>query len=118
MLPRHPSFFDIEQQLDKIDQTNDFLPKLKQLIDWEMFRGDLNKVREKERLSNAGANLNRVKYEFFESDEYASVRAVLNNAPKNDGLPEELDMVLERIDRFVPAMNQLIDSFLYPSPVQ
>jgi len=51
---RPPSFFDVENQLTKIYQLNDFLPKLKSLIDWEMFRPDLNKVREKERLSNAG----------------------------------------------------------------
>jgi IS5 family transposase len=51
---RPPSFFDLENQLDKIYQLNDFLPKLKSLIPWEMFRDDLNKVREKERLSNAG----------------------------------------------------------------
>jgi len=47
-------FFDIENQLDKIYEINDFLPKLDTLIDWEMFRYQLNKVREKERKSNAG----------------------------------------------------------------
>jgi IS5 family transposase len=54
MQHRPPSFFDVETQLDKIYQLNDFLPKLQSLIDWEMFRTDLNKVREKERLSPAG----------------------------------------------------------------
>jgi len=54
MHQRPPSFFDVENQLDKIYQLNDFLPKLNALIDWETFRPDLNKVREKERLSNAG----------------------------------------------------------------
>jgi IS5 family transposase len=54
MQHRPPSFFDVETQLEKIYQLNDFLPKLKSLIDWEQFRGDLSKVREKERLSNAG----------------------------------------------------------------
>jgi IS5 family transposase len=47
-------FFDLEKQLDKIYQLNDFLPKLNSVIDWEMFRPDLHKVREKERRSNAG----------------------------------------------------------------
>jgi IS5 family transposase len=51
---RPPSFFDRENQLDKIYKLNGFLPKLNALIDWEIFRPDLNKVREKERLSNAG----------------------------------------------------------------
>jgi IS5 family transposase len=54
MRHRAPSFFDREAQLDKIYQLNGFLPKLKSLIDFEMFREDLQKVREKERLSNAG----------------------------------------------------------------
>jgi IS5 family transposase len=55
MLHKHPSFFDLETQLGKIYAINGFLPKLNALIDWEMFRHDLQKVREKERLSNAGA---------------------------------------------------------------
>jgi hypothetical protein len=47
-------FFDLEKQLDKIHQLNDFLPKLNTIIHWELFRNDLNKVRERERRSNAG----------------------------------------------------------------
>jgi len=54
MHQRPPSFFDVENHLAKIYQLNDFLPKLKALIDWEIFRHDLNRIREKERLSNAG----------------------------------------------------------------
>jgi len=38
-------FFDLARQLDKIYQLNSFLPKLNSLIDWELFRPDLNKVR-------------------------------------------------------------------------
>jgi len=48
------SFFAIADQLHKIYQINDFLPKLNSLINWEIFRETLNKVREKERKSNAG----------------------------------------------------------------
>jgi transposase len=50
------SFFDapFAEQLAKMAQINDFLPKLNALIDWELFRNDLSKVREKNRLSNAG----------------------------------------------------------------
>jgi hypothetical protein len=47
-------FFDLEQQLDKINQINGFLPKLNSLINWEMFRPTLNKVREKEHLGPGG----------------------------------------------------------------
>jgi IS5 family transposase len=49
------SFFTVDHHLDKIYQINGFLPNLNALIDWEMFRPELNRVREKERLSNAGA---------------------------------------------------------------
>jgi len=48
------SFFAIESQLEKMYQINDFLPKLNALVDWGIFRSDLEKVREKERKSNAG----------------------------------------------------------------
>ena len=54
MRHRAPSFFDREHQLAKIYELNGFLPKLKNLIDFEMFRDALQQVREKERLSNAG----------------------------------------------------------------
>jgi hypothetical protein len=50
---RPPSFFDRENQLFQIYELNGFFPKLKSLIDFEMFRTDLQKVREKKRLSNA-----------------------------------------------------------------
>jgi IS5 family transposase len=43
-----PGFFDIEKQLDKIYEINDFLPKLNALIDWEIFRPILDKLREKQ----------------------------------------------------------------------
>jgi IS5 family transposase len=48
------SFFNLEERLEKIHQLNSFLLRLSMLINWEIFRSDLNKVREKERLSNAG----------------------------------------------------------------
>jgi IS5 family transposase len=50
------TFFTVDHQLDKIYQLNNFLPQLNDLIDWELFRPDLNKVNEKERRSNAGAH--------------------------------------------------------------
>ena len=46
------SFFDLEDKFKKLDEK-DPLIKLTQLIDWEMFRSTLEKVREKERKSNA-----------------------------------------------------------------
>ena len=48
------SFFDLETRLKKIHEPNDFLPRLDALVDWEIFRYKLNKVCDKERLSNAG----------------------------------------------------------------
>ena len=40
------SFFDVENQLDKIYQINDFLPKLNTLVDWEIFRESLARVAQ------------------------------------------------------------------------
>ena len=42
------SFFDFEDKFKKLDEK-DPLIKLTQLIDWEMFRSTLEKVREKEK---------------------------------------------------------------------
>ena len=47
------SFFDLENKFKKLGEK-DPLVKLTQLIDWEMFRSTLEKVRKKERKSNAG----------------------------------------------------------------
>ena len=47
--------FDVEFRLEKIDSNGDPLVALNQLIDWEMFRPELMKLRDKERKSNAGA---------------------------------------------------------------
>ena len=48
------SFFNVEDQLDKIYEINGFLPKLKTIVDFEIFRNDLDTIRDKNRLSNAG----------------------------------------------------------------
>ncbi|MDR0705944.1 MAG: hypothetical protein LBF88_13310, partial [Planctomycetaceae bacterium] len=50
----HPSFFDVEYQLDKINQLNNFLRRLDELIDWSVFLDLLNQVRSSEKKSNAG----------------------------------------------------------------
>jgi len=47
-------FFDYEQQLDKIYEINDFLPKLNSLIDWEIFRALLNTVRKENDPAHGG----------------------------------------------------------------
>ena len=47
-------FFDLERQLEKIYELDDFFPKLNSLIDWEIFRPSLNKVREKEHAGPGG----------------------------------------------------------------
>ena len=42
------SSFDFEDKFKKLDEKGPLI-KLAQLIDWEMFRSTLEKVREKER---------------------------------------------------------------------
>lgn len=46
--------FDLQFRLEKIDRNGDPLVALNQLIDWELFRPDLEPLREKERKSGAG----------------------------------------------------------------
>jgi IS5 family transposase len=46
--------FDLEFRLDKIDANGDPLKKLNALVDWEIFRAEIEAVREKARKSSAG----------------------------------------------------------------
>jgi IS5 family transposase len=47
-------FFDRDNRLAKIHKLNDFLPKLNSLIDWEIFRPALNKIRQDKNPANGG----------------------------------------------------------------
>jgi IS5 family transposase len=47
--------FDVGDRLTKLTSLGDPLVELKRMIDWEAFRGDIEKAREKERKSAAGA---------------------------------------------------------------
>jgi len=51
-----PGFFDLERRMEKIDKNGDPLVKIAAAVDWEIFRPDLKKARDKERKSNAGAD--------------------------------------------------------------
>jgi hypothetical protein len=46
--------FDLEFRLEKIDANGDPLKKLNDVIDWEIFRAELEAARDKERKSPAG----------------------------------------------------------------
>ncbi|MCK5027843.1 MAG: transposase, partial [Candidatus Pacebacteria bacterium] len=48
-------FFDFEFRMCKIDKNGDPLVKIAAVVDWEIFRTDLEKARGKERKSKAGA---------------------------------------------------------------
>ena len=52
---RQLGFFDIAERTAKLTQMGDPLVGLKEQIDWEAFRPDLNRLHEKKRKSNAGA---------------------------------------------------------------
>ena len=47
--------FDLENRLAKIDENGDALVRFNAMIEWELFRADLEPLRQKERKSNAGA---------------------------------------------------------------
>jgi len=46
--------FDIDFRMEKIDSNGDPLTKLNEVMDWEIFRSDLDAARQKHRKSNAG----------------------------------------------------------------
>ena len=46
--------FDIEFRLEELSKNGDPLVRLKKCVDWELFRADLEIIREKERKSPAG----------------------------------------------------------------
>lgn len=46
--------FDVHSRLTKIDRNGDPLVLLKSAVDWELFRPELEKIRIKDRKSNAG----------------------------------------------------------------
>jgi len=50
----------------------------------------------------------------FESDEFRVPRDLLQWAPSNSGEPQDLDVLLDRVDRFAPAMRKWADSFDNP----
>jgi IS5 family transposase len=47
--------FDWHDRFEKLNKNGDPLLKLNQVVDWEIFREPLEKIRHKERKSNAGA---------------------------------------------------------------
>ena len=50
-----PGFFDWQNRLEKLNKTGDPLLKLNTAVNWEMFRTELEALRDKQRKSNAGA---------------------------------------------------------------
>ena len=55
--------------------------------------------------------LEATKQRLFQSDEFRVSRDLIRWTQRNSDKPEELDVLLERIDRFAPAMRQWADSF-------
>jgi transposase, IS5 family len=47
-------FFDIDFRMDALTKNGDPLVRLNECVNWEMFRGELEVIREKERKNNAG----------------------------------------------------------------
>ena len=55
--------------------------------------------------------LEETKQRLFESDEFKVSREHIKWVQPNSGEPDKLDVLLERIDRFAPSMQQWADSF-------
>ena len=47
-------FFDIEFRLEELPKNSDPLVRLKECVEWALFRNDLEIIRKKERKSPAG----------------------------------------------------------------
>ena len=56
--------------------------------------------------------LKELEYELFESEEHAPVRDFLNDSPKNDSEPEDIDIIFDRIEKRTPAMRKFVNSVL------
>ncbi|MCX8044139.1 MAG: transposase, partial [Desulfobacterota bacterium] len=50
-----PGFFDWQNRIEKLDKAGDPLLKLNTAVNWEMFRAELEALRDKQRKSKAGA---------------------------------------------------------------
>ena len=50
-----PGFFDWQNRFEKLDKTKDPLLKLNSAVNWQMFRAELEALRDKQRKSTAGA---------------------------------------------------------------
>ena len=48
-------FFDWQNRFETLDTTKDPLWKLKSAVNWELFRTELEAIRDKQKKSNAGA---------------------------------------------------------------
>ena len=49
-----PGFFDLSDREALLERLGDPLPKIDEIVDWEEFRGELERIRDKPRKSNAG----------------------------------------------------------------
>ena len=55
--------------------------------------------------------LEDIRRRLFESEEFRVNRELIQVVQPNSGKPDDLDSLLERIDRFAHAMQQWADSF-------
>lgn len=51
---REPGLFDLQMRMDQLNDFGNPLERLKECVDWEVFRSQLETIREKERKSPAG----------------------------------------------------------------
>lgn len=58
--------------------------------------------------------LEETKRRLFESDEFKASRELIQWVQLNSGDPDDLDTLLDRIDRFAPSMQRWADSFNEP----
>ena len=58
--------------------------------------------------------LEKTRQQLFESEEFRASRDLIRWTIPNSGEPEDLDVLLDRVERYAPAMKQWVDSFDNP----
>ena len=89
---------------------NPYLPVLAVVLSTTIcllfLRGNIMSKPEAQKL------LEETKQRLFESDEFVVSRNLIQGDQTNSCQPDDLDTLLDRIDRFAPAMRQGVDPFV------
>jgi hypothetical protein len=58
--------------------------------------------------------LEKTRQKLFDSEEFQASRDLIRWTIPNSGEPDDLDILLDRVERYTPTMKQWVDSFDNP----